>query len=77
MKLEQLAAQLFTVRHHIKEPGSIASSMKKISKMGYKTVQVSGMGPIPETELMSILDGSKAMVIGENGKVQLIPADKK
>jgi len=27
--------------------------------------------------LMSILDGSKAMVIGENGKVQLIPADKK
>jgi len=27
--------------------------------------------------LMSILDGSKAMVIGENGKVQLIPAEKK
>lgn len=57
MKLEQLAAQLFTVRHHIKEPESIASSMKKISKIGYKSVQVSGMGPIAETELMSILDG--------------------
>lgn len=27
--------------------------------------------------LMSILDGSKAMVIGKNGKVQLIPTEKK
>jgi hypothetical protein len=27
--------------------------------------------------LKSILDGTKAMVIGKNGKVQLIPAEKK
>jgi sugar phosphate isomerase/epimerase len=57
MKLEQVAAQLYTVREFLQTPQDIAESMKKISKIGYKAVQVSGMGPIPEEELMNILDG--------------------
>ncbi len=57
MNLEQIAAQLYTVRDFIRTPADIAESLKKISKIGYRAVQVSGMGPIPESELMEILDG--------------------
>ncbi len=57
MKLEQVAAQLYTVREYLKTPADIALSMRKISRIGYKAVQISGMGPIAEDELMKILDG--------------------
>ena len=57
MKIDQVAAQLFTVRNHIKTPSDIAASMKKVRAIGYQAVQVSGMGPIDEKELVRILDG--------------------
>ena len=46
MKIQQVAAQLFTVRDYIKTPADVAVSMKKIRQIGYQAVQVSGMGPI-------------------------------
>lgn len=57
MKIDQVAAQLYTLRDHIKTPADIAASMKKVRDIGYTAVQVSGMGPIEESELMKILDG--------------------
>jgi len=57
MKIEQVAAQLYTVRDYIKTPADIAESLKKVRAIGYQAVQVSGMGPIDEAELMKILDG--------------------
>ncbi len=57
MKIEQVAAQLYTVRHFTKTPPDIAASMKRIRNIGYTAVQVSSMGPIPEEELLRILDG--------------------
>jgi sugar phosphate isomerase/epimerase len=57
MQINQVAAQLYTVRDFIKTPQDIAASMKKIRAIGYEAVQVSGMGPIDEAELMKILDG--------------------
>lgn len=57
MKIEQVAAQLFTIREALKTPKDIAASMKRIAAIGYKAVQVSGMGPIPEAELVKILAG--------------------
>lgn len=55
MKLEQVAAQLYTIRDYLKTPDEIDASMKKIRDIGYPAVQVSGMGPIPEADLMAIL----------------------
>lgn len=52
-----LGAQLYTIRDFIKTPVEIAKSMKKIRQIGYRTVQVSGMGPIDAHELKRILDG--------------------
>ncbi|MBD3239772.1 MAG: TIM barrel protein [Chitinivibrionales bacterium] len=57
MKVSQVAAQLFTLRNAIKTPQDIASSMKRVREIGYEAVQVSGMGPIAEEELVKILDG--------------------
>ena len=57
MKLDQVAAQLYTLRDHLKTPAQITSTLKKVRKIGYRAVQVSGMGPIDTGELVRILDG--------------------
>ena len=57
MKIEQVALQLYTLRDHLRTPSEVAASLKKVSTIGYRAVQVSGMEPIAESELTSILDG--------------------
>lgn len=79
MKLAQVALQLYTLRNHLKTPSEVAVAMKKVREIGYTAVQVSGMGPIDEAELLKILDGegltlcatheSSDMVLDEPEKV--------
>ncbi|MBM4164137.1 MAG: sugar phosphate isomerase/epimerase [Lentisphaerae bacterium] len=57
MKTTQIAAQLYTLRDHLKTPADIAASLKKVRQIGYRAVQVSGLGPIEESELNRILQG--------------------
>lgn len=57
MKLNQVAAQLYTVRDFLKTPADIAASLKRIAAIGYPAVQLSGLGPIDEAELLRILKG--------------------
>jgi len=57
MKINQVAAQLWTLRDHLKTPVDVAASLKKVRAMGYEAVQDSGMGPIEEAELVKILKG--------------------
>lgn len=57
MKIEQVALQLYTLRDHLKTPADIAATLKKVRAVGYQAVQASGLGPIAEVELLSILDG--------------------
>jgi sugar phosphate isomerase/epimerase len=57
MKVTQLAAQLFTCRDILKTPAEIAATLRRVRAVGYQAVQVSGMGPIAEDELLRILDG--------------------
>jgi sugar phosphate isomerase/epimerase len=52
----QLAVQLYTLRDFCKTPADIATTLKKVSQMGYKSVQASALGPIEPTELKKILD---------------------
>jgi sugar phosphate isomerase/epimerase len=69
MRINEVAVQLYTLRDYLKTPADIAATLKKVSRIGYKAVQVSGMGPIPEAELNKILDG-EGLVCGathENG----------
>lgn len=57
MKIHQVAAQLYTCRDLLKTPAEIADTLKKIRRIGYTAVQLSGLGPISEDELVRILDG--------------------
>jgi sugar phosphate isomerase/epimerase len=54
MRREQVAAITSTIRPKVQEPDDIAESLRRIREMGYPAVQISGMGPIPEGELMDI-----------------------
>ena len=51
-----LAAQLYTIRDHTKTTEDFAASMKKIRDIGYTSVQVSVIGPIPHEDVKRILD---------------------
>ena len=57
MKKSQIAAQLYTLREYITNPADIADTLKKVRKIGYEAIQVSGMGPIAEEELLKIAQG--------------------
>lgn len=57
MKIHQIAAQLYTVRDFAKTPAEIAQMLKRIRAIGYQAVQLSGLGPIAENELMALLKG--------------------
>jgi sugar phosphate isomerase/epimerase len=57
MKIDQVALQLYTLRDYLKTPADIRVTLKKVKAIGYPAVQVSGLGPIPEAELVEILHG--------------------
>jgi len=55
MKINQVAAQLYTLRDYLKTPADIATSLKKVRAIGYTAVEASGLGPIAEEELVRLL----------------------
>lgn len=57
MKLSQVAIQLYTLREHCKTAADVAATAKKVRAIGYQAVQISGVGPIPESELVAIFKG--------------------
>lgn len=59
MKLSQVGAQLYTLRDQMKTPEDIAASLAKVREIGYQTVQVSGIGPIEDAALKSLLDQNR------------------
>jgi sugar phosphate isomerase/epimerase len=52
----QIGAQMYTIRDFCKTSADIAASCAKLSKMGYRAVQASGIGAIEPKELRKILD---------------------
>ncbi|HCK09475.1 MAG: xylose isomerase [Gemmatimonadetes bacterium] len=52
-----VAAQIYTLREFTKTPRAIASSLKRVAEIGYKAVQLSGLGPIDPKEVKTICDG--------------------
>lgn len=75
MKIEQVAAQLYTVRDHLQTPADIAATLKTVKKIGYHAVQASGMGPIDDAELVAILDGEGLVCCATHEPSEQILAD--
>ena len=57
VKKSQVAAQLYTVRDHMKSAAEIRASLKKIRRIGYEAVEVGGSGPLEAAEMRSMLEG--------------------
>lgn len=72
MKRSQIACQLYTLRDFLKTPEDIAASLKKVSAIGYQAIQVSGMGPIPEAELVTICRGEGLTICGTHEPSQRV-----
>src|SRR6185437_13914213 len=56
MASTQIAAQLYTLRDYLKTPADIAQTLKKVAGLGYRSVQLSALGPIETNALKRILD---------------------
>ena len=54
--MTQIAAQLYTIRSFTKTRDEFAASMAKIRAIGYRAVQVSSIGDIPDAEVKRIAD---------------------
>jgi sugar phosphate isomerase/epimerase len=57
VKRDRIAAQLYTLRDHLKSPEQIAKAVRRIRKIGYRAVQLAGLCPIESAELARILEG--------------------
>ena len=55
MKKSQIGAQLYTIKDFCQTAEDFDKSMAKIKAIGYTSVQLSGIGPIPPATVMSIL----------------------
>ncbi len=56
MKVEQVAAQLFTIRDFLKTPAAITESLEKISDIGYQAVELCALGKLKATDLLQLCD---------------------
>jgi sugar phosphate isomerase/epimerase len=77
MTLSQVAAQLYTVRNFCGDAAAFAATAKKIRAIGYTAVQISGVAPIPEAELVAICRGEGLTICAthENGRKILEETD--
>jgi len=58
MKVNQVAAQMYTLREFLKTPADIEQSLKKVKQIGYPAVQLSGLGPIADADLAALVKES-------------------
>jgi sugar phosphate isomerase/epimerase len=70
-----LAAQLYTLRDFLKTPADIAQSLKKVAAIGYRSVQLSAVGPIDNRELKKILDGEGLSVCATHTNLDQLQGD--
>ena len=57
-----LGAQLYSVRQSLKNLDDIATSLEKIARIGYRSVQLSGLGPVDKQELAKVIKDSGLIV---------------
>ena len=53
-----IAAQLYTVREHVKTIPDIAETLRKVNAIGYTSVQISAFGPVDARELATVIEDS-------------------
>ncbi len=59
-----VAAQLYTLRDHMKTPAEMAATLKRVRRIGYEAAQISGGGPIDPAELRKLMLAAGVEPIG-------------
>jgi sugar phosphate isomerase/epimerase len=67
-----IAAQLYTLRDSCKTPADVRTTLSRLSRMGYRAVQLSALGPIAPAELKRIADGEGLRIIATHIDYQQI-----
>ncbi len=57
MKLDQVATQFYTIRDFCQTSAGFAESCKKVRGIGYRAIQLSGLGPISDDEIVRVCAG--------------------
>ncbi len=71
LRLNQVALQLYTLRDFCKTAPDFAATVKKITDIGYRAVQLSGVA-VPPTEAKKILDGAGVTICATHENSQEI-----
>lgn len=75
MKINQVAAQLYTVRRQCETAASLAVAAAKLRAIGYTAVQVSGIGPIADDEVARIMAGEGLTICATHEPADLVLND--
>ncbi len=70
-----IAAQLYTLRDHLKTPADMVKTFARVRRIGYKLVQVSGLPEIDGKELRRLLDDAGLQAIGAHIGLQNFRSD--
>lgn len=62
----QIAAILYTVRESCQTAGDLGETLKRLAEIGYRNVQISGIGPIEPEEVKAALDAAGLRAIGHH-----------
>jgi len=71
----KVGAQLYTVREYMQNEKDMGRSLERVAKMGYTTVQVSGLGPIEPKKLRALCDANGLQIVITHTDPQKILAD--
>lgn len=58
-----LGAQLYTLRMYTQTPEDLDCSLAQVAKMGYETVQISAIGPIPAEKVRELCDKHELKIV--------------
>jgi sugar phosphate isomerase/epimerase len=72
MKLSQVAAQLYTTRDLCQTAQGLAETVRRLRRIGYTAVQLSGIGPIKDAEVVEIMRGEGLSICATHEPAQQI-----
>ena len=59
----QIGAQLYTLRMYAQNERDLARTLERVSRIGYRTVQLSGVGPIAPQRIKALCDGNGLKIV--------------
>ena len=73
--MTQIAAQLYTIRDFTRTRDDFAASMAKIRATGYRAVQISAIGDIPDVTVKRIVDENGLTICNTHVSVDLLQSN--